>query len=178
MLQQVEVSQREKALERSRMLPDLSVGYFNQTIQGIQEVNGTPRVFGPGDRFTGIQAGISIPIWIVPYSSKAKAASISEKATALQAEYYSRSLTGDFNSLVDEYQKYSGSVDYYENQAVPEADLIIYQSTLSYKSGALDYLEYVLSLNKALEIKQNHLDALNSFNQTLINIEYLTGKIF
>jgi cobalt-zinc-cadmium resistance protein CzcA len=178
MLQQVEVSQREKALERSRMLPDLSVGYFNQTIQGIQEVNGTPRVFGPGDRFTGIQAGISIPIWIVPYSSKAKAASINEKATALQAEYYSRSLTGDFNSLVDEYQKYSGSVDYYENQAVPEADLIIYQSTLSYKSGALDYLEYVLSLNKALEIKQNHLDALNSFNQTLINIEYLTGKIF
>ena len=176
-LQQVEVSHREKELELSRMLPDLSVGYFNQSIQGTQDVNGIPRVFGPGDRFTGLQAGISIPLWIVPYASKAKAAGITEKAAATRAEYYSKSLTGDFNSLLDEYRTYSKSVDYYEKQAVPEADLIIYQSALSYRAGAMDYIEYVLNLNRALEIKQNHLDALNSLNQTLIRIEYITGKI-
>ena len=81
-------------------------------------------------------------------------------------------------SLLDEYNKYSSSVDYYEKQAVPEADLIIEQATRSYKAGALDYLDYVLTLNRALTIRQNYLDALNNFNQTIISIEYITGKIF
>ena len=69
-------------------------------------------------------------------------------------------------------------MEYYEKQAVPEAELIIEQATLSYKAGALDYLDYVLTLNRALAIKQNYLDALNDCNQTIISIEYITGKIF
>jgi cobalt-zinc-cadmium resistance protein CzcA len=80
--------------------------------------------------------------------------------------------------LLDEYNKYTSTVDFYENQAVPEADLIIEQATLSYKAGALDYLDYVLTLDRALAIKQNYLDAINSYNQTIISIEYITGKIF
>jgi cobalt-zinc-cadmium resistance protein CzcA len=176
--QQVEVSHREKELEQSRMMPDLNIGYFSQTIQGIQEVNNVPTTFGPGDRFTGIQAGISLPLWIVPFASKVKAAKINEEVAASDAEYFFKNLSSAYKSLLDEYKKYSGSVDFYEMQAVPEADLIIDQSTRSYKAGALDYLDYVLSLNRALEIKQNYLDALSNFNQTIINIEYITGKTF
>ncbi len=78
--------------------------------------------------------------------------------------------------MLDEYNKYSSSVEYYEKQAVPEADLIIDQSSKSYKAGEMDYLEYVMSLNRALDLKQKYLDALDNFNQTIIKIEYLTGK--
>jgi cobalt-zinc-cadmium resistance protein CzcA len=81
-------------------------------------------------------------------------------------------------TILDEYTKFSSSVEYYERQAVPEADIIIEQATLSYKAGALDYLDYVSTLNRALSIKQNYLDALNNCNQTIISIEYITGKIF
>lgn len=176
--QQVEVSQIEKKLERSQMFPDLNIGYFSQTIIGTQDVNSTPQYFGKGDRFTGVQAGISIPLWITPYTSRAKAARISENIARTNAENYNKSLTGSYQSLLDEYNKYTSSVDYYEKQAVPEADLIIDQATRSYKAGALDYLDYVLTLNRALAIRQNYLEALNSFNQTIISIEYITGKIF
>jgi cobalt-zinc-cadmium resistance protein CzcA len=176
--QQVEVSQIEKKLERSQMLPDLNVGYFSQTIIGAQDVNGVPQNFGKGDRFTGVQAGISIPLWFTPHTSRAKAAKISENIARTNAENYTKSLTGNYQSLLDEYNKYASSVDYYEKQAVPEADLIIEQATRSYKAGALDYLDYVLTLNRALTIRQNYLDALNNFNQTIIAIEYITGKIF
>lgn len=176
--QQVEVSRIEKILERSRMLPDFKFGYFNQSIRGTTEVNGLPHTFGSMDRFTGVQAGISLPIWIMPYTSRAKAARINENMAISDAEYYSKSLSATHNSLIDEYNKYSASVNYYEKQAFPEADMIIYQSSRSYKAGAMDYLEYVLSLNRALEIKQNYLDALNNLNQTVINIEFITGKTF
>ncbi len=176
--QQVEVSLAEKRLERSRLLPDLNIGYFSQTMRGTQEVEGVSRVFGPGDRFTGIQAGIAVPLWIVPYTSRAKAARINEDIANVNAEYYTKSLTGSYLSLLDEYNKFLGSVNYYEQQAVPEADIIIRQSELSYKAGAMDYLDYVLNLNTALDIKKNYLEALSNYNQTVINIEFFIGKIF
>ena len=176
--QQVEVAQISRRLEGSRMMPDLSVGYSSQTILGTQEIDGTPRTFNAGYRFTGIQAGIAIPLWFGPSVSKTRAARLQEKVSQANADYYSGTLKSDFSSLLDEYRKYNSSVDYYEQQAVPEANLIIEQSTQSYKAGALDYLDYVISLNRAVDIKQNYLDALNSFNQTIINIDYITGKIY
>jgi len=176
--QQVEVSRIEKKLEQSQAWPDLNVGYFSQTIIGTQDVNGEPQDFGKDNRFDGVQAGITVPLWFFPYTSKAKAAKIAAEIAQTDAENYSRSISGNYQSLIDEYNKYSSNVDFYENQAVPEADLIIQQATRSYKAGALDYLDYVLTLNRALTIKQNYLDALDNFNRTVISIEYITGKIF
>jgi cobalt-zinc-cadmium resistance protein CzcA len=176
--QQVAVSKIEKKLERSQMLPDLNIGYFSQTIIGTQDVSGVPLNFGPEDRFTGIQAGISIPVWFKPYTARIKAAKISENVAIADAESLSKSIAGSYSTLLDEYRKFSSSVDYYEKQAVPEAQLIIDQATRSYKAGALDYLDYVLTLDRALAIKQNYLDALNNCNQTIISLEYITGKIY
>jgi len=178
MNQQVEVSRFEKQLERSQMLPDFNIGYFSQTMIGSQEVNGTDRIFGKDFRFAGVQAGISIPVWFGPFNARNKAAKIKEEAARTDAESFTKNLEGNYGSLLDEYSKFSSSVEYYEKQAVPEAELIISQATLSYKAGALDYLDYVLTLDRALAIKQNYLDALNSCNQTIISIDFITGKIF
>jgi cobalt-zinc-cadmium resistance protein CzcA len=174
----VEVSKIEKKLENSQMYPDLNIGYFSQTMIGKQEVNGVMLTFGPEDRFTGMQAGISIPIWFKPYSARIKAAKINENAARNNAESFAKSVSSQYMTILDEYTKFSSSVEYYERQAVPEADIIIEQATLSYKAGALDYLDYVSTLNRAIAIKENYLDALNNCNQTIISIEYITGKIF
>jgi len=176
--QQVEVAKISRRLEGSRMTPDLSIGYFSQTILGAQEVDGTSRTFDAGYRFTGFQAGITIPVWFGPSVSKTRAAKLQEKVAGTNADYYSSALKSNYSSLLDEYRKYNSSIDYYEQQAVPEANMIIEQSTQSYKAGALDYLDYVINLNRALGIKQNYLDELNSYNQTIINIDYITGKIY
>ena len=175
---QVEVSQIEKQLEWSQMLPDFNIGYFSQTITGSQEVNGVSRIFGHDFRFAGFQAGVSIPIWVIPYKARTKAAKINETVARTDAEAYTKNISGSYNSLLDEYSKFSSSVEYYEKQAVPESELIIDQAVLSYKAGALDYLDYVLTLDRALAIKRNYIDALNNCNQTIISIEFITGKIF
>ena len=147
-------------------------------MQGIQEVNGVPRTFGVGERFNGIQAGIAIPLWFVPYTSKTKAARLKTEVAQTNADYYSKSLGGSYRSLLGEYAKFNNSVNYYEKQAIPEANIIIEQATLSYKAGAMDYLEYILNLSRALAIKQNYLDALNNYNQTIVSIDFITGKTF
>jgi cobalt-zinc-cadmium resistance protein CzcA len=176
--QQVEISKFEKKVEQNQFLPDLNIGYFNQTIIGTQDIKGAPTYFGPGDRFTGIQAGISVPLWFAPYTSRNKAAKINYEKAKIDAENYKKIISGNFQSLLDDYKKYSSSVYYYEEQAVPEANMIIDQASKSYKAGALDYLDFVQTLSRALAIKQNYLDALNNLNQTVISIEFITGKIF
>jgi cobalt-zinc-cadmium resistance protein CzcA len=178
MRQQVEVARISKHLEQSRLMPDLNIGYFSQTMLGTQEINGALRTFDAGYRFTGFQAGIAVPVWFGPGVSKAKAARLQEKVSETNVAYFEGSLKSNYRTLLDEYDKYSASVDYYEQQAIPEANLIIDQASRSFKAGALDYLEYIITLNRALDIKQNYLDALNSNNQTIVNIEYITGKLY
>ena len=178
MIQQIDVSRFEKKLARSRMMPDFSLGYTSQTMIGSQDLSGIPRYFGEGERFSGIQAGISIPLWFSPYSSKLQAAKLKEDVARTNAGYYSKSVSGNYRSLLGEYTKYKNSLDYYEIQAIPEAAMIIEQATRSYKAGAMDYLNYILSLSRALGIKQNYLDAMNNYNQTIINLDFITGKIF
>ena len=175
---QAEVSHIEKKLEQNHMLPDVSIGYFSQTMKGTQEVNGVSRPFIAGDRFAGVQAGITIPLWFKPYTSKSKAAGFKELAARTNSEYLLKTISGNYQSLKGEFNKFSNSVYYYEIQAIPEADMIISQASMSYKVGAIDYLDYINTLNRALSIKQNYLDALNNYNQTIINIEFITGKIF
>ena len=171
--QEVALANSEKKLERSRMLPDLSIGYMNQTIDGTLNSSGNAY-----RRFSGIQAGITLPLWAAPYTAKIKAAGISEAMAQTNSENFSKSLSSSYDQLLQEYATLKSSVDYYEQQAVPEALMIVDQSNLNYKAGSLNYLDYVLSLGRASDIRKNYLEALNGLNQIIIQLQYLTGQFF
>ena len=174
--QEVDVAHTEKQLERSRMLPDLSLGYFSQTIDGTLDANGI--AFRNGYRFSGIQAGISLPLWAGPSLAKIKAAGISEEMARNNAEQFSKSLASQYDETLQEYGKYRISLEYYEQQAVPEAQLLVEQATRSYQAGALNYSDYALSLSRALDIRQHHLEALNSLNQIILLLQYFNGQLY
>jgi heavy metal efflux system protein len=171
----IEISRLEKELEKSRLMPDLSLGYYSQTMLGSQDASG--HTFGSSDRFSGIQVGLSIPLWFSPYTARTKAAKWKEQEARTNADYYKQSLSSQYQSLLSESIQYAKSLEYYEHQAIPEADIIIEQSTLSYQAGNMDYLDYIQNLSHALTIKQNQLDVLNRYNQTVVSLEQLTGKL-
>ena len=174
--QQIEVAGREAGVERSKLLPDFMIGYFNQSMIGTQEVNSEPRYFSSADRFTGIKAGITLPLWFVPYTARIKAANLNRRISEMNATYYRQTLSGEYRAQYQEYLKYKTTIEYYEQTALHQADLIIGQSTKSYKLGDLDYLEYIQSLTGAIRIKDNYLESLNSYNQSVISLEYIIGK--
>jgi cobalt-zinc-cadmium resistance protein CzcA len=174
---QIEVARAETKLEKSHLLPDLSIGIFSQTMQGVQDVDGVPRTFGLNDRLTGVQAGITIPLFFKSNAAKIKAAKIREQVAKTDAENYSKTFYGSFQSLLSEYTKYNNSLNYYEKQAIPEAEIIINQATKSFKAGAIDYLEYVHNLSQAISIRLNYLDALNNYNQTIVSIEFVKAQL-
>jgi cobalt-zinc-cadmium resistance protein CzcA len=173
--QKVEVARLESKLEKSKMLPEFKIGYFTNSIIGNQDVGGITRDFTSSDRFTGVQAGISIPLWFYPHTARIKAARINQRIAKTNAEYFKAALSGEFEALLKEYNKYKSNIEYYETLALPQADMIINQSTKSYKAGAMDYLAYIQSLSQALQIKNNYLESLDLYNQSVIAIEFLIG---
>ncbi len=166
--QQADIAALEQKLERNRLLPDLSIGYFNQTMIGNENPNNS------SGRYSGIKAGIAIPIWFAPQTAKIKAARINRDKAQNDAQAYAKSLENQYNALMDEYRGKLENLNYYKQQALPEANLIIEHASKAYRSGSLDYQDYVINLNRSLTIKQSYLDALLDYNKTVISINSIS----
>jgi heavy metal efflux system protein len=173
--QQIEINKRSVSLERARAMPDFNIGYFNQTLRGDQNINGVNRVFGSGYRFQGIQAGVSIPILYRPYHARVNVAKLNQKAAESNLGYYQKNLEGEFAVLLQEYVKYKRSLEYYENSALPHAELIIKNADKAFREGEIDYLELLQALTRALTLQTSYLNSLNEYNQTIISIEFILG---
>ncbi|MEQ9303069.1 MAG: efflux RND transporter permease subunit, partial [Marinoscillum sp.] len=175
--QQIAVAEKEKSLEKSKLMPDLMVGYFNQSLNGPnQDINGNPVTYGSSDRFTGFQVGISIPI----FGAKSQASAIRTielKKQENEALFQSvnNELEGRLQSLLQQYYKFQNSLSYYQTNALPQAELILNQAQKGFQSGDIGYVEYTQGLNRSLSVRFNYLDILNQYNQTIIQIEFISG---
>ena len=128
------------------------------------------------NRFTGVQAGISIPLFYGSYKASIKSAKLIENMAQTNANYFSTVLHGQYEQQLLEVLKYQGSLSYYRDKAIPQANLIIGNAQKSFENGAIDYVEYFQNLNQGLELKFNYLKTLNGYNQAIINLEYLIGQ--
>jgi len=174
--QQIEISNKQKKVEAAKVLPEFTLGYFNQSLIGYQNINGTDQYFDASKRFTGFQVGVSIPLWIVPQTAKVKAAGINQKVMESNYEQYQTNVQNQYFQYLQEYLQDKNTLNYYEKNALPNAELIIKQADKGLRSGEIGYVEYLQSIRTALAIKSNHLSSLNQYNQSVIKLEFLLGK--
>lgn len=161
--------------EKSKRMPDLSFGYFNQTLTGYQNTTGTDRYFGSGYRFQGFTVGIAVPIWMKAMNAKINVASINEKIANQNYEFYNALLKNDYANAVQEFKKCERNLNFYEQTALKQADLILQNAQKAFKGGAVNYLEYSMALTKVLSIQNNHLDELLKYNLAIVRLEYVAG---
>ncbi|ASV31592.1 MULTISPECIES: CusA/CzcA family heavy metal efflux RND transporter [Flavobacteriaceae] len=173
--QQLEVRKRETNVERNKMLPDLMFGYNSQTFNGIQTMSGTNESLNSDDRFSFFQVGLAIPIFPSGHRSKIKAAKIEEDIAQSKIELNQTQLEGELQNLLQEYYKLQGTLNYYQNEALPQAELIIDNSEKSFKSGNVSYAQYLQNLTLANDIRTDYLNTLYQYNQSIIVIEALLG---
>ena len=174
--QQVTINGQFKKLEQNKILPDLMVGYFVQSLTGIQNINGQDQFYPRSYRFQGFQLGVGIPLWFAPHIARSKAAAYQEEASRKNAEYFETTLGGAYSQATQELEKSQAGLTYYETSALQNADLILSQARKAYRGGEIGYIEYLQSLRNALSIKSNYLLSLNQFNQSIVKLEFLLGK--
>ena len=176
MRQQIALTDAGTRLEKSKLLPDISVSYFNQTLYGTKSYLNDNITSGASTRFQGVMAGIAIPLWAKPQLERVKANEAMNSAAKESSDLYEKNLQRQYIQAYQEYLKYSNSLDYYNENALPTAMVISQNAWKNYRSGNIGYLELSQGLSRALSIQLNYLNTLNLYNQSVITIEFLVGN--
>lgn len=166
----------EHKVEKAKLLPEFSVGYFNLSLNGSNEGRNGNIVYNTSsDRFTGFMVGVDIPLWTKPYVATIKAATIKTKEVSASKAAIENKLNGQWLELMQQYNKTLKSVTYYQQNVLPQAELMLSQLDKSFRNGAINYVEYSQGLNDALDIQLDYLENLNQHNQLVIQMETLAG---
>ena len=161
--QQTVISQQQTELEKMKLKPDFRVGILNQSIEHRANQ-------------LAVSGGIGIPIFTQAQKARIGASQINEKMAQSNLQYVENQLLSQLNILKKEYEKQQNSLNYYEQFALPQADLLLINSMKSYKSGEIEYVEFVQNSQQAWQIKEAYLETIFNYNQTIIQIETLLGE--
>jgi heavy metal efflux system protein len=112
----------------------------------------------------------------VPQLAKAEAASLTAEIARTNAEAYRLRLSGEYAKAVQQFLNYTTSVEYYEQNALPQAAQVQKTAQQLYERGEIGYLEYSQSLARALAVKTNYVESLALYNQAVLTLEFLAGN--
>jgi len=175
--QQIEVSQLEQKVERAKLLPDLTIGYFNQSFNGLgQNLAEESVMYDSSDRFSGVLFGISLPIWAKPQLSKIKAEQFKTKEREATYQGITNKMNTHYILLVERFAQLQINIESYNEYALPQAKLIFKQAQRGFKEGEIGYVEYIQSLDRAAKIELDYLEIINQFYQTKTDLEFITGN--
>jgi len=147
--------------EKQSLLPDLNVEYFQSSNSGIDR------------NFIGYTFGVKIPLFFSGNASKIKASKIAQEVVEEQKQDYQVRLHAEYQSLLAKLQQYEEAINYYETQGKMLSDEIIKTAERTFKEGEIDFFQYIQSIETAKDMEITYLDNLNTYNQTIIAINYL-----
>ena len=163
MKKQTEYQNAMLKVEQNRLLPDLSLSYFNGTNQ-----------FTGSKNYQGFQLGLAMPLFFGGQSARIKANKIAVSLNEnLQANYFTV-IRSKYNELKSELLVYSESIDSYNISGHLLSEEIIRTSLKSYRIGEIDFFRFVMSIENALSLTLEYFDSVAKYNQVALEINYLT----
>ena len=161
--QQAATSQQQARVENLRRLPDVRLGYFNQSIN--QERG-----------FQVVQAGLSMPLLGGVQRARVAAARLGEQVAAQQLTYAQSQLATQLASLRQQLARARASLRYYEQTALPQARLILRTAEKSFRAGDIEYVEYVVNTQPAWQIQESYLDQVRQYDERVAELLALVGS--
>lgn len=158
------IAQKNIALQKAKALPGLAFGYFNQGERNTPFAN----------RF---RVGFTVPLWFGQYRGNINAAKTEEEITKQRTNGFKQQLSIQLLQANNQLDIYTQSLQYYKSTGIPKANEIISTAKRFFESGESDYINYLRNINDAYSIQLKHLEAIRNYNQALLLINYLTGKL-
>jgi cobalt-zinc-cadmium resistance protein CzcA len=174
--QQIKTAANQKKVELAKGLPDITIGYFNQSLIGNQLINGQETYFSGDKRFQGVQFGVTIPLFFYSYNAKIRTAILTEQVATRNYDAYQTNLQGEYQQAIQEYLRSKSDLEYYKQSALPNAEFILSNTLKAYSYGEISYAEFLVNMNVANEIKEKYLSALLQYNLSIANLNFLIGK--
>lgn len=173
---QIESCERNVALSKQGFLPDFNVGITSQAlIKGFNPYNIERERFSKGN-FMGFEVGISIPVFWGSQRAKVKAANRDLQIMQMQRTQAERQLATQNHIAKNEYSRARQTLAFYKQHALEETIRMSTLAQANYVNGEISYVEYIQCLTSSLEVQLAYADAVNDYNQAIINLNYLSGN--
>ncbi|MFD1631119.1 CusA/CzcA family heavy metal efflux RND transporter [Pseudopedobacter beijingensis] len=153
------------ALERSKYLPDIQVGYFNQSMKN-EGINNN-------SRFNSVSFGLGLPLFFGAQRSNIKAAQTEIRMAENNLQDQKAKYMLALEAARIEHQKNEQQLAGFENARLPHANAIIQAALKQLNSGEINYLEWVTILQQAFLVQQEYWDVLDATNNSIITLNYL-----
>ncbi len=175
-MQNINVAQSRVALERTKRLPEFSIGYNHQLVVKGFDPAKINRNYFPGTRIAGVELGMSLPLFTKPYKARVEAEKLNVAIAQQDLNRAQWQLTSEYQSTYQQYLKHRERVDYYQTEGISLANEQIRIARFAFSKGEISYVEMVQNLTQAMQIKLQYLEALQQLNEAVINLKYLNGQ--
>lgn len=163
------ISKQQIRVEKNRLLPDIILGFNNQTFNGTMG-------YKNNQRFNSFELGLAIPLFPNAGISKIKVAQKNELIARYQVNQVKHQVENEATALYLGYTKLKNTLMYYQNEALPEAKLIVDNSTQGFTSGDISYTQYLQNISLSNDIRSGYLESLLEYNKTVASLEALYDK--
>jgi cobalt-zinc-cadmium resistance protein CzcA len=168
---------QEKKVEVAHALPDLKLGYVNQTLVGVHSVDGlTDVIKNKSDRFQAFQFGLSVPVFYGSSAKKMKAISIEEDRLVMEKNYKLSVLKVNYTQALS---SYLGSMDEYNlfiTQILPQVKQMEQQAKIQFESGEISMLEF-LHVKQSIQSSQiDYLQTIMRTNFAVLELNWFDNK--
>lgn len=175
--QQSLIANQEWKLEKAKMLPTINMGYNNQSVIGYQIVNNQDVYFDVNKRFSYVSFGLNAPLFFRSGKNRISSSKLNYLKTEKEVNEISNQYKTMLMQLLLKLDKNKETISYYENGALKQADIILKNANLQFKNGSINYIEWIMLINQAISIRSEFLNTLQEYNQTIIDINYLTNQL-
>ncbi|MFC4230939.1 CusA/CzcA family heavy metal efflux RND transporter [Parasediminibacterium paludis] len=171
--QQQQLAAANLALEKSKLLPDISLAYNNTSIKGTGADN---ILYGTSQRFSSVQIGVGIPIFKKAQKEKIASVKFSELVAKANFKVALQNLQSEWQQQLQVIEKYKKTIHFYENVALKNAALITTTANQQLASGNINYLEWVQLIHQAITVKSDYIEAIKSLNNAIIEHNYIINR--
>lgn len=150
-------------VEKNKLLPDISLSYFNGT-----------NVYTGAKNYHGYSVGVAVPLFFMENKAKIKATKISSEISRNQIENEMIYLEKRMHQILNELKKYGENISFYNKTGKKLADEIFKTASMSYDAGEISFLEYALSTENAVNLQLEYLDNVFNYNRLVVDLFYLS----
>ncbi|MCE2789675.1 MAG: TolC family protein [Saprospiraceae bacterium] len=158
------------ALQRSMLLPSVTIGFNNMSIRGTGADN---VLYDASKRFSSFQLGIQIPLFRKSANAGVSAARAEESIQRLHWENEVSFLWKEWLTLAEKQQLMADRIRFMDQVSLPNAATIKETASRQLSGGAINYLEFVTLMNQALNIEQEYISIRKEANSIRIAILFL-----
>ncbi|MFZ1702714.1 MAG: TolC family protein [Saprospiraceae bacterium] len=151
--------------------PEITLDYQNMSMRGT---GADDLIYGKKDRFHNIQLGVSIPILHNGLSAQKKANEILVEQKSEEFFEVKKEMETKIQQVNITVRETIRQVKTFENTLLPNAALIEKTALTMYKSGEINYLDFMIIIEKSFETKMLYLQTVALANEQIIGLNYLT----